>query len=407
MGQITQEAKIATSMIYREAADGKDDGRRIQIAKWASTSESEPRLKAMISLARPDPSITVSQDRLDCDPFLLCVRNGVVDLRTGKLIPASPDQLITQQAPLEFDRSARAPHWVEFLNKICSGDRALIAYLRRAIGYTLTGCTGEQVLFFLHGNGQNGKSVLIETLSYILGDYSASAPSSMLMKTRNEAIPNDVARLRGRRMASLSELDVGDRFNESKIKQYSGGDEVAARFLHQEWFDFIPTFKMWIHGNHKPLIRGQDKGIWRRIVLILFEHEIPDTERVLDYAKNNLYPEASGILNWAIKGCLEWQSKGLAPTPKIKAQTELYRDESDILGDFIADRCDEDPEYKATTTELYSAYSKFCDNRNEKPMTTTMFGRLMGERFQRLGKKRPPLYVGLRVAERRRRRVNK
>jgi putative DNA primase/helicase len=405
--RLFQEAIAAVLKIYKEAALEKDDDRRKRIAGWAVKSESEPRLNAMISLARSDPSVVVTQDRIDSDPLLLGVLNGVVDLRTGRLNPALPSQFITKQAPIEFDQSVRAPNWLEFLTKVCCGDRSTIAYIRRAIGYTLTGCTGEQVLFFLHGNGQNGKSVLIETMSFILGDYSVSAPSSMLMKTHNEAIPNDVARLRGRRMAALSELDVGDRFNEAKIKLYTGSDEVPARFLHQEWFEFSPTSKIWIHGNHKPVIRGQDKGIWRRIVLLPFDYEILDSERVLDFAKNILYPEAAGILNWAIQGCLEWQKKGLAAPTIVKAQTAMYRDDSDILGDFIAECCDVDPTYDATASELYQAYTSFSDDRKERTMSSRMFGVCMGERFERLGTKRPVRYAGLKPKSKRTKRKSK
>ena len=218
----------------------------------------------------------------------------------------------------------------------------------------------------------------------------------MLMKTRNEAIPNDVARLRGRRLAALSELDVGDKFNEADLKLYTGGDSVPARFLHKEWFEFSPMFKIWMHGNHKPVIRGRDKGMWRRMVLVRFEYEIPDSERVLDFAKNYLYPDASGILNYALQGSLEWQLKGLALPPIIKSQTAMYRDESDILGDFVAECCDIGPKYDATSNELYLTYTKFCEIRNERTMTSRMFGLCMGERFERLGKKRPIRYSGVR-----------
>ena len=395
--QVFQEAKAAVAGMYKEAALEKDDDKRKRIAGWAAKSESEPRLNAMISLSRSDPSVVVSQDSLDCEPYLLGVLNGVLDLRTGKLIPAAPEQRITKQASVSYDRAATAENWLAFLHKVCSGNRPQVAYLRRAIGYTLTGCIGEQVLFFLHGNGQNGKSALTETLAHILGDYSATAPSSMLMKTRDEAIPNDVAALRGCYMASVSELDVGDRFNEAKIKMYTGTDKVPARFLHQDWFEFVPKFKLWINGNHKPVIRGRDKAIWRRFVILPFDHEIPDDERILDFAKNYLYPEASGILNWAIKGCLEWQKKGLTAPPAIRAETTLYREDSDVLGDFFAECCDVDRKYTAPTSALYHTYTFFCGRRNEHPMTANLFGRLMVERFPRVGKRRPPIYAGLRV----------
>ena len=405
-GRIIQEAKAAAREIYKEASKENDDERRKKIVAHAARTESERALNAMISLSRSDPRIAVTQDRLDCDPWLFCTKNAVIDLRTGKPIPASPDQFITQQANVTYDPAAKAPHWDKFLKKVLP-DAKLRACIQRAIGYTLTGTTGEQALFFLHGPGQNGKSALIETLSHFLGDYAASAPSSMLMKTRNESIPNDVARLRGRRLAALSELDVGDRFNEANLKLYTGGDSITARFLHKEWFEFFAMFKIWMHGNHKPHIRGQDWGIWRRMVLVPFEYEIPNSERVLDFAKNYLYPEASGILNYALQGCLEWQEKGLALPPIIKSQTAMYREDSDILGDFIAECCDVNPKYETTSNELYRTYTSFSDDRNERALAARTFGLYMGERFERLGTTRPVRYAGIKPKSKRAKRKSK
>lgn len=402
-GRIWQEAKAIARGIYKEASREKNDEQRKKVGKHAANTENEARLRAMIKLSTTDPRIAVTQDKLDSDPWLLCVANAIIDLRTGKPISPDPDQFITRQATVAYEPEAQAPHWTAFLEKVLP-DTSLRTFVRRCIGYSITGSTSEQVLIFLYGNGQNGKSAVIETLSYLLGDYSASAPSSMLMKTHNDAIPNDVARLRGCRLAALSELDVGDRFNEAKLKLYTGSDSIPARFLHQEWFEFIPSFKPWLHGNHKPLIRGQDKGIWRRMMLVPFDTEIPDSERVLDFAKTYLYPESSGILNWALRGCLEWQSKGLAQPAIIKSQTDMYRDESDILGDFVAERCDVGEKHQAGATELYAAYKQFCDDRSDRAMSSNMFGRLLGERYERLGKNRPVKYRGLQPKVKRRKR---
>lgn len=403
-GRIVQEAKAAGRAIHKEAADENDDERRKKISRHALLSENEARIKSMIALVRPDLRVVVPQDNLDCDPNLLCVANAILDLRTGKPVPADPEHYITQQANAEYQPNAQCPSWNNFIKTILP-DPKVRAYFKRAVGYSLTGHTSEQVLFFLYGGGQNGKSAVVETLTHLLGDCAASSPSSMLMRTHNDAIPNDVAALRSRRFVVLAELDTGDRLNESKVKLYTGGDVVPVRFLHREWFDLLPVFKLWMHGNHKPTIRGRDWAIWRRMGLIPFEVQIPDKDRVLDFAQKYLYPEASGILNWAIEGCLEWQKKGLAAPQRIKSEVETYREESDVLAEFIAECCETGKLYEVMSRELFKSYGVFCELGKERQFSSTKFGTMMGERFKKEHTEKGPCYHGIKLKECQKRKV--
>jgi putative DNA primase/helicase len=263
----------------------------------------------------------------------------------------------------------------------------MIAYLQRAIGYSLTGNAGEQCLFFLHGHGSNGKSTFIESLTTLLGDFSVKTPiESLLVKKGGGGIPNDLARLNGVRLVTASEVDDGNRLNESLVKDLTGGDTISARFLHGEFFDFKPIFKLWMFGNHKPIIRGTDKGMWRRVHLIEFGVTIsPDEkDRLLPEKLRNELP---GILAWAVQGCLNWQKEGLNPPPKVLKATAEYQAEMDILGVFISERCTIGDGLKASAKELYAAYKTWALDSGEFVATQRRFGQSLTERgFQRVRK---------------------
>ena len=248
------------------------------------------------------------------------------------------EHFITKLAPVNFEPDAACPRWLEFLSRIMDGNEQLIDFLQRAVGYALTGETSEQCLFIFYGSGANGKSTFLQTMSYVLGDYSMSTPTETLLVKRRGAIPNDVARLKGARFVIACEADAENRLAESLIKQMTGGDTISARFLHQEWFDFEPTHKVFFGTNHKPVIKGTDYAIWRRIRLVPFEITIPEGERDKNLPEK-LKAEADGILAWAVQGCLVWQQQGLGVPEEVKAATDSYREEMDILGEFLKDRC--------------------------------------------------------------------
>ena len=259
------------------------------------------------------------------------------------------------------------------------GNTELIQFLQRAVGYALTAQTIEQVLFFLYGTGANGKSTFLETVKAVLGDYAQQMPTDTLMSKDKSSIPNDIARLKGARFVAAMETEEGKRLSEVQVKQLTGGDTLSARFMRAEFFDFTPTHKLFVGTNHKPLIRGTDYAIWRRIRLIPFIVTIPPEER----DKNlpiKLRDELSGILAWAVRGCLDWQENGLGEPDAVKGATESYRKDMDILSEFLDERCALGTGLKVKAGDLYAAYKNWSEASGEYPVSQTRFGTQMVER---------------------------
>ena len=348
---------------YYDIGTGKD------VSKHAFKSCDLPKVKAGIELARSIPNVSIISSMLDHDQMLVCAENAVIDLRTGKEIPADRGQLITKQIGTRFDPAATCPQWESFLETVTGGDKELILFLQTAIGYTLTGLTSEQCLFFLHGKGQNGKGVFTTIIEALLGDYSQTAPESLFVVNKNGGgIPNDLARLVGCRLSVAAELDESASFAESRLKSLTGSDTITARFLHKEWFDFAPTHKFWISGNHKPAIKGTDMGIWRRIRLIPFTVTIPE-EKKDKRLTEKLKSEMPGILNWAIAGCLRWQSEGLQVPSCVKRATDEYRAAEDVVGQFIDEATA--PHGEVTKGELHQHYLAWCDKSGIRSKLTS------------------------------------
>lgn len=378
-GEVIRRAKDTVRSIYAEAGEQNDEGHRKKIADWAKHSEAEARIRAMISLARSEVGIPVLPKNFDTNPWLLNVVNGTIDLQMGKLRPHRREDLITKLAPIEFDRKAKCPRFRAFLAQIFDGNKGIIGFLRRTIGYALTGDTSEQVIIFLYGLGANGKTTLIRVILDMLGDYAAQTPTETLLVRRYEGIPNDVARLKGARFVSAVEAEGGRRLAEARVKQLTGGDKVAARFLRREFFEFEPTFKIFVATNHKPVIHGTDNAIWRRIRLVPFNVTIPPDEqdrKLMD----KLRSELPGILAWAVRGCLEWQKQGLLEPDEVRAATDEYRAEMDVLGAFLIDCCKKDASARVMAKALYATYQFWCDANGEKSTSQNAFGRRLTER---------------------------
>lgn len=378
-GGIVRCAKETVRAIREEAADCESEDQQKSLMKWALKSEAEARIKSMIALAQSEPGIPVSPDDLDADPWLLCVSNGVIDLRTGELREHRRDDLITKWTPVVYDQRAECPTWLAFLDTIMAGKRSLIDFLQRTAGYSLSGSTGERALFFLYGVGANGKSTFLETIKAILGDYAMKTPTETLLAKQDGAIPNDVARLKGARFVSASEAEEGKRLAESLVKSLTGGDTISARFMRGEWFDFKPEFKLWLATNHKPIIRGTDKGIWDRIRLIPFEVRIPDDQQDKELPKK-LSAELEGILAWAVQGCLDWRRIGLGTPDEVHAAVASYRSEMDTLAAFLNDRCIVMTGARASAKELFESYKAWCEASGERPITQRMLGMRLKER---------------------------
>jgi putative DNA primase/helicase len=394
---VERRAKEAVRSIWQESSLGEDRDARAQIAKWAEKSEGIGRVKAMVDLARAEPGIALTPAAFDTHPFLFTVANGTIDLRTGQLAEHRPSDLMTKASSIVYDYTATCPLWVKFLARIFDNDRDLISYVQRAIGYSLTGDTREQCLHVLHGVGQNGKSTFLEVLAYILGDYAIQADfATFLDKQANDGPRNDIARLAGARLVRSVEVGEGKRFNEPVLKLLTGDDIVAARFLYSEAFEFRPTFKLWLAANHKPVIRGADLGIWRRMRLVPFVVTIPDNEKD-DTLKERLFAEAPGILAWAVRGCREWQEYGLQPPEIVRAATQDYKSESDIIGAFLDDCCELDALYSVRSGDLYEAYRDWARQGGEHVLSHTSFGRRIDERGFDVRKNGVKYRVGLRL----------
>lgn len=381
--------------LYAEASAADDSALRKALAAHATRSEQTNRITAMVKAATWLDGVAVHTDDLDANPMLLNVQNGTVDLETGRLLPHTRANLITKLAPVTYDPAATCPTWTAFMDRIMGADDELISYLRRLTGYSLTGLTGEQMMAIPYGSGANGKSTMLETIAAILGDYAQQTPTDTLTPTRQQGVPNDVARLRGARFVSAVETGEGNRLAESLVKQMTGGDRITARFLRQEFFEFTPSFKLFLATNHKPVIRGTDEAIWRRIHLIPFKVTIPEGERD-PRLKQKLAAEASGILNWALAGCAEWQRDGLQPPPAVLAATQEYRDEMDVLAAFLEDRCLETTGAEVKSGEIYHAYKVWCEANGEYAITNKAFSiRLMERGFEKRKKASGMHFIGL------------
>lgn len=379
-GETERRAKHTVRAIYNEAAQGADSKECKAIASHAMRSESHQRIQAMLALAKSEPGIPVRPEDLDRNPFLLNVLNGTLDLRTGDLFAHRHGDLITKVAPVAYDPEASCPTWDTFLSAVMKEQPGLINFLRRAIGYSLTGDTSERKLFILHGTGGNGKTTMSETCRTLLGDYAMRTPTETLLAKRGDTIPNDVARLKGVRFVTASETEEGRRLAESLVKDLTGGDTISARFMRSEWFEFRPECKLWLSTNHKPSVRGTDKGIWDRLRLIPFERRFTEKEQDKNLlAKLKL--ELPGILAWAVSGCLEWQKKGLDVPVEITEATNEYQSEMDVLGAFIEDCCERGAGREAQATALYNAYKAWCEAAGEKiVITQRAFGLSLRER---------------------------
>ena len=335
-GEIVRRAKRTVQTLYTEAAALEDKDARKAAVRWALASESDARIQAMMSLAASEIGIPIIPEDLDANAWLLNCSNGTVNLRTGDLHPHRREDLITKRCPVTYDRDAACPQWIQFLQQVFLGKPELIAFVRSAIGYSLTGDVRERVLFIPYGKGRNGKSTLLELIAEMLGDYSLRTPTETLMVKPYNQIPNDLAQLPGRRFVHASESEEGKRLSESLIKDLTGRDTISARFMRGEFFQFQPVCKLWLRTNHKPVIRGTDNAIWDRIRLIPFDLRISEEQEDCGLP-GRLREELPGILAWAVGGCLSWQAHGLGLPTEVKIASATYRAEMDQLAAFLSE----------------------------------------------------------------------
>ena len=332
---------------------------------------------AVERLTRSDRTHAATTEEWDADPFALNTPGGVVDLRTGRL--RSHDRADRQTRLATATPRGECPRWHAFLGDITGSDADLQVYLQRMAGYCLTGSTDAHALFFLYGTGANGKSVFVNVLSTMLGDYAANAPMDTFMEARGDRHPTDLAGLRGARFVAAIETEQGRRWNESKVKAITGGDKVSARFMRQDFFEYTPQFKLVIAGNHKPAIRNVDEAMKRRLHLIPFTVTIPP-ERRDGKLTEKLLAERDGILAWALAGCLQWQRTGLQPPASVVSATEEYFEAEDALGQWIEERTHCHPEARAGTSDLYADWREWAERAGEYVGSIKRFAELLVSR---------------------------
>jgi putative DNA primase/helicase len=375
-GEVVKLAHLTSRSIFHEAAYTEDEDEQKKIAGFAAVSQNTTRIRAMLTEAKP--YLAVGMEELDRDPWLVNCQNGILDLRTGKLKNHDPADRITKIVPVEYDPEASCPRFLRFLKETLVDD-AVIKFVKRYSGYTLTGITRERLLAILHGFGKNGKTTLVELLQDVMGDYATNTDTETLLTKRYQGVSNDVAALKGARFVSAAEVEQGRRLAESKVKQLTGRDTVTARYLFGEPFNFRPEFKLWLSTNNKPVIQGTDDAIWDRIRLILFTQRF-DGERQDPKLPEKLRNELAGVLAWMVEGCLEWQEHGLGQSDSVREATDQYRAEMDTLAAFIEDRCVVREGIVAPATPLYKQFQMWCDDAGEKPETQKVFGMRLRER---------------------------
>ena len=350
------------------------------VCRSAAMFAETPRMKARMAsaatisaverLVRSDPRQSATVEEWDANVWLLNTPGGIVDLRTGARGPHDRDRRMTKVTTAT--PQGECPVWRNFLVNVTGSDQELQDYLQRVVGYCLTGDLSTHALFFLYGTGANGKSVFVNVISTVLGDYAANAPMDTFMESRTDRHPTDLAGLRGARFVSATETEQGRRWNESKIKAITGGDDITARLMHQDFFTYRPQFKLLIAGNHKPAIRNIDEAMRRRMHLIPFTITVPPEKRD-PLLTEKLLAERDGILAWALEGCLQWKKLGLKQPQSVAEATEEYFEAEDAMGRWIAERCNQGPSHKALTATLFNDWKQWAELSGEYVGTQRRF----------------------------------
>lgn len=405
LGKIHSMADYVANNIYKEPLYVSDpnDEKLIEEARKALTKHVKytRQFKGKSNMIQDvQHHVSIEQSVFDKDGNLFNTHNGFLDLNTGILTPHEfgKNKYFTRISNTEYQPSALCPIWEQFLDEIFEGNKELINYLQRAVGYSLSSSTTEQVMFILLGNGKNGKSVLLNVLHEVLGSYAMNIqPQTLAIKSGGQSANQDVARLKGARFVTTTEPNQGMKFDEGTIKQITGGDTVTARFLYGKEFEFKPEFKIWMATNHKPIITGTDNGIWRRMVLIPFNYTIPD-DKVDKKLTFKLKEELPGILNWCLEGYIKWRQNGLDDEPEIiKEQRAEYREEMDIIQRFINDCCIVDSERKESFSDLWDEFNWWAIQNKESSShyTSAQFGRDIVKRFTRKRTNEKTYYLGV------------
>lgn len=388
------EAMKAEAKLYLQADEENGGDMAKAFEKHMKSSRSNKSKKAMLNeIEHHLPILPIQMDRYK---MALNTPSGIINLKNGDVKAHNPEYYFTKITSVDCADAADCPRWLAFLDDIFAGDKDLIRYIQKAVGYSLTGSTAEQCAFFLYGTGRNGKSTFIDVIRDVFGDYAANIqPETIMVKSsQSNAINSDIARLKGARLVTSVEPNEGVRLNEGLLKQLTGDDTVTARKLYSEEFEFKPEFKLWMATNHKPIIRGTDTGIWRRIHMIPFNVQIPE-DKVDKNLTHKLKAEMTAIFKWCIDGCLMWQREGLQMPAAVLKSVREYRREMDVISAFIEDKCTLEGTVQASM--LYAAYASWADSNNEYCMSNTKFSTELAKRFEKIKGRNYNYFTGISI----------
>ena len=369
--------------VYLEAQETEDRDYSNRLFRHALKSESRQSIESMLILAQTEPGVNVGIDQWDKGmEWAMNMKNGTLDLRTGELYVHKKGDLVTKLAPVRYDPDAYSALWEEFMCQVVP-DADTREFLQKAVGYSLTADQREEVVFFLYGTGNNGKSTFINTILSIMGDYATQCnPNSLMLKRDQDRPRNDIARLHGMRFVAAAEAGANQQFDEEFIKRVTGDDRIVARFLHQEEFTFQSTWKIWLMANHRPKIVSQDYAMWRRVRMIPFTVRFrpEDSDPMVKFRLTKKDTEWPGVLNWMLEGLRKWHQERLIPPDAVEQATNSYRREMDVLGQFLDDCCTLHPMAKVKVGDLYARYLSYCRENRDEPLGKKVFGNQLSSR---------------------------
>lgn len=356
-------ARTASIEASRDGAGDTDKKRAARLNRYAAHAQTTRGLDAMLRELQAVHGVPASIEDFDKHPDLMAVANGVVNLRTGALQPNDPELLLTRRVEVTYNPAARAPRWEQFLREVFPAHPGVPAFMKRLVGYGVTGHTTEQCFVVHYGTGANGKSIFTDTLTEIFRELAVTTPFSTFEDRATGGIPNDIAALKGARLVFAAEGEQGRPMAEAVLKRITGRDLISARFMRKEFFEFRPTFLLMLATNFKPSFKGQDEGLWRRVKLIPWERYFKPSER--DHRLGDtLLAESQGILAWAVEGAREWYARGLGDPEVVQTGTAEYRATSDVLEGFLPGEYVPDPGGRVEATVLFGAFQAYADNGN-------------------------------------------
>jgi len=354
---------------------------------------ADKTVKGVANMVANDPQISVTSDVWDKDPLLLGTPDGYVELKTGVLREADPKDLVTKRTTVTpAPNGTPCPCFDKFLDDATSGDEDVKRFLQQFFGYCLTGLTKEQKLLLIHGPGGNGKGLLLAVIADILGDYAKSAQIDTLVASQNQRHLTEIARLQGARFVGVSEAEKGQRWNQARINQMTGGDRVTANFMYHDHFEYQPQFKLMIVANYMPGLVTVNRAARRRFVIVSFKHEPPTPDTNLHQELKGEYP---AILRWMIDGCLDWLENGLVLPEVVKQATAEYFEDEDIFGRWIAEKCECEPGLQAKAMELYESWKVFAEANGESPGSSKSLAEMLKQRGFKSKKSGGTIYLAI------------